>query len=85
MTVYAVMLVTLGVTTRTVINRMLGLGLVGLVVAKLYLLDVWVVGLGFRIAAFLALGVLLLVVSFLYSRFKPRLERLWKADSASVN
>jgi uncharacterized membrane protein len=84
MTVYAVILVTLGVATRTAINRILGLGLVGLVVAKLYLLDVWVVGLGFRIAAFLALGVLLLVVSFLYSRFKPTLERWWKPDSAGV-
>jgi uncharacterized membrane protein len=81
MTLYAVMLVTLGVVTRTVINRVLGLGLVGLVVAKLYLLDVWVVGRGFRIAAFLALGLLLLVVSFLYSRFKPKLEHFWKPDS----
>jgi hypothetical protein len=43
-----------------------------------------VVGLGFRIAAFLALGVLLLVVSFLYSRFKPKLERWWKPDSQST-
>ncbi len=84
MTVYAVILVTLGVATRTVINRILGLGLLGLVVAKLYLLDVWVVGLGFRIAAFLALGVLLLVVSFLYSRFKPTLERWWKPDSPAA-
>jgi len=82
MTVYAVMLVMLGVATRTVLNRILGLGLVGLVVAKLYLLDVWVVGRVFRITAFLALGVLLLVVSFLYSRFKPNLERWWKPDSA---
>ncbi|MGH9593531.1 MAG: DUF2339 domain-containing protein [Bryobacteraceae bacterium] len=85
MTVYAVLLVTLGVATRTVINRILGLALLGLVVAKLYLLDVWVVGLGFRIAAFFVLGVLLLVVSFLYSRFKPKLQRWWKPDSPAVN
>src|SRR5262249_49480118 len=78
MTIYAVMLITLGVATRTVINRVLGLMLLGLVVAKLYLLDVWKVGLGFRVAAFLALGALLLAVSFLYSRFKPKLERWWK-------
>ena len=48
------------------------------VIAKLYLLDVWDLGRGFRITAFMALGVLLLLVSYLYSRFKPALERLWK-------
>jgi uncharacterized membrane protein len=80
MTVYALALVGAGVATRTVINRILGLGLAGLVVAKLYLLDVWVVGRIFRVTAFLALGALLLAMSFLYSRFKPAIERWWKPD-----
>lgn len=35
---------------------------------------------GFRITAFLGLGILLLLVSYLYSRYKPVLERLWKDD-----
>jgi Predicted membrane protein (DUF2339) len=77
---YAVGVIALGVAARTPINRLLGLALLAIVVAKLYLSDVWSLGMGFRIAAFLALGVLLLLVSYLYSRFKPVIERLWKND-----
>jgi len=81
MALYAVALVTLGAVTRTPINRMLGLGLIAIVVAKLYLLDVWDLGRIFRITAFLALGALLLAVSYLYSRFRPAIEKLWKAPT----
>lgn len=79
MAVYAVALVVAGVTARSAMNRVLGLGLLALAIAKLYLLDVWQLSRGFRLTAFLVLGGLLLLVSYLYSRFKPALERLWKA------
>jgi hypothetical protein len=84
MALYALMLVILGVATRTVINRVLGLGLMGTVVVKLYLSDIWELSRIFRITAFLALGVVLLLVSYLYSRFKPTIERLWKDDAARI-
>lgn len=77
---YALVLVMLGVATRTSINRILGLVLLSIVIVKLYLLDVWSLATGFRITAFLGLGILLLLVSYLYSRYKPVLERLWKDD-----
>ena len=76
MALYALMLVVLGVATRTVINRILGLGLMGAVVVKLYLNDIWQLSRIFRITAFLALGILLLLVSYLYSRFKPVIEQI---------
>jgi hypothetical protein len=82
--IYAVMLVMIGVKTQAAIHRLLGLALAVLVVAKLYLVDVWVLGRLFRIAAFLALGVLLLALSYLYSRLRPVLDRLLKPDSAGV-
>ena len=75
---YAVMLVVLGVVTRTSINRVLGLLLITFVVIKLYLSDVWELGFVFRIVSFLGLGILLLTVSYLYSRFRPMLEKLLK-------
>lgn len=81
MAVYAAALVVAGVALRSTVNRILGLGLMALVIAKLYLLDVWSLSRGFRITAFLALGGLLLLVSYLYSRFKPAIERLWKDRS----
>ena len=81
MAVYGVALVVAGVASRSTVNRVLGLGLLGLVIAKLYLLDVWSLSRGFRITAFLALGGLLLLVSYLYSRCRPAIERLWKDRS----
>jgi uncharacterized membrane protein len=77
--------VIIGVRTRAAIHRILGLALVVFVVAKLYLVDVWVLGRLFRITAFLALGVLLLALSYLYSRFKPTLARLLKTDATRVH
>jgi uncharacterized membrane protein len=82
MAVYASALVVAGVVLRSALNRILGLGLFALVILKLYLLDVWSLSRGFRITAFLALGGLLLLVSYLYSRFKPALERLWRPEAA---
>ena len=85
LTIYAVILVVIGVKIQAAIHRMLGLALVVLVVAKLYLVDVWVLGRLFRITAFLALGVLLLALSYLYSRLRPVLDRLLRDDPSRVN
>jgi uncharacterized membrane protein len=54
-------------------------------VAKLYLIDVWVLGRLFRITAFLALGVLLLALSYLYSSLKPTLARLLRTETTRVH
>jgi uncharacterized membrane protein len=85
LTIYAVILVVIGARAAAAIHRLLGLALVALVIAKLYLLDVWVLGRLFRITAFLALGVLLLALSYLYSRFRPALARLLKTDATRVH
>jgi hypothetical protein len=81
--VYAVFLVALGVLRRRVVDRIFGLVLIGAVVAKLYASDVWSLGRAFRVTAFLALGALLLLVSYLYSRYRPAIERLWKDRPSS--
>jgi uncharacterized membrane protein len=80
MAVYALVLVAAGVVTRTLVNRVLGLGLIGFVVAKLYLYDVWLLVRIYRIAAFAALGALLLITSYLYSRYREKIEAWWKND-----
>ncbi len=75
---YAVLLVALGVRLRFVLNRLLGLILIGIVVLKLYIYDVWQLARVFRILAFVALGLLLLATSYLYSRYRSTIEGLWK-------
>ena len=82
--VYAVILVSAGVATRTAINRLTGLGLFGIVVLKLYFFDVWQLGRPYQIAAFVILGILLLSTSFLYSHFRRLIETWWKDDQTVV-
>jgi uncharacterized membrane protein len=81
--IYAVALVSVGVSTRTSINRLTGLGLIGMVIVKLYLFDVWQLGRVYRISAFVVLGLLLISTSFLYSRFRRLIESLWKDEAGS--
>ena len=80
--IYAVVLVGMGVGTRTAVNRIAGLTLIGLVIVKLYLFDVWQVERIYRIYAFVALGILLIGTSFLYSHFRRLIEGWWKKDEA---
>jgi uncharacterized membrane protein len=85
MALYSSVLIGAGVALHSARNRLLGLSLMALVIAKLYLIDVWQLSRGFRITAFLALGGLLLLVSYLYSRFRPAIEKLWKVRPAEEN
>ncbi len=78
MALYALVLIGLGVWREFPFDRLLGLGLIALAVLKLYLSDVWDMGRLFRMLAFLGLGVLLLGASYLYSRYRSHLEKLWK-------
>ncbi|MBZ5609169.1 MAG: DUF2339 domain-containing protein [Acidobacteriia bacterium] len=82
MALYGVLLIGIGVTYRSALNRVLGLGLLGLVVLKLYLYDVWEASRLFRTAAFVSLGILLLLTSYLYSRFRLVIENWWKNEEA---
>jgi uncharacterized membrane protein len=83
MACYAVLLVAAGVLYRSALNRFLGLGLIGVVVAKLYLYDVWLLVRIYRIAAFGALGALLLLTSYVYSRNRASIENWWNERNSS--
>jgi hypothetical protein len=66
---YALVLVGGGALRSHPVTRLLGMILIGMVVVKLYLYDVWLLGQFYRMAAFAILGVVLLVISYL---FRPR-------------
>ena len=78
---YGVMLIGAFVLGRFAVNRLLGLLLLGGVVLKLYLNDVWVLDRIYRVIAFGFLGILLLLTSFLFSRFKTRIGHWWKDEA----
>jgi uncharacterized membrane protein len=73
---YGVTVIVIGVLRRSSVDRLLGLTLLGLVIAKLYLYDVWLLNRFYRITAFVVLGILLLSSSYLYSRFRDKLDVL---------
>ncbi|MCI0353489.1 MAG: DUF2339 domain-containing protein [Acidobacteria bacterium] len=55
--------------------RLTGLGLLLLCVGKIVLLDVWEMGMRDRTITFVVLGLALLVVSFLYNRFRDAIRQ----------
>jgi len=68
--VYGIATAILGIFRKSTADRAFAVVLLGIVVAKLYLWDVWQLTRFYLITAFVALGVILLAASFLYSRFR---------------
>ncbi len=66
--IYGVAAITYGVLRSSAIDRLFGQTLIGIVIVKLYLYDVWLLTRFYRISALVGLGVLLLAASFIYSR-----------------
>jgi len=56
----------------------LGVALIGGVVVKLYLYDIWLLAAFYRMAAFAILGILLWVMSYLYSRYRESIGSWWR-------
>jgi uncharacterized membrane protein len=67
-TVYAAALLLAGIRGNSAALRWQGLTLIGLVVVKVFLIDLSSLERFYRIVSFLILGVVLLVISFLYQR-----------------
>jgi hypothetical protein len=67
-TVYAVVLIAIGVWRDSALIRWQALALFALVILKAFLFDLSLLALGYRIASFLVLGLMLLGASFLYQR-----------------
>ena len=75
-TLFGFGMVGLGFAVRERLARLLGLGILSTCTLKLFIWDLrGLQGLP-RVASFIALGVVLITVSFVYTRFKDRLESL---------
>jgi uncharacterized membrane protein len=67
-TIYATVLILLGVQQKSALLRWQALALFGLVVVKVFIYDLASLDRAYRILSFLVLGTLLMVVSFLYTK-----------------
>ncbi len=80
-TAYALGTLIAGIYWRSGTVRVLSLSVFMLTVAKVFLFDVWQLATVIRVFAFVSLGVTLLLVSFLYRRYRERI-RDWIAPAA---
>lgn len=71
--IYAAMMMIGGFVRRLKELRLVALGLAGIAVLKIFLYDLSFLTTPYRIASFIGLGIVLLLVSYLYQRFKDRL------------
>jgi uncharacterized membrane protein len=81
---YAVALIAFGAVKASALDRALGLILIGIVVVKLYAYDIWLLRTLYRTTAFVVLGILLVASSYLYSRYRERIEHWWRERSSSA-
>jgi uncharacterized membrane protein len=75
-------LVSVGLWRKLSALRHAGFALLAVALVKLFAVDVWDFGTFIRIAAFLALGVALVVLGFFYNRFADALKKLFEGDEA---
>ena len=72
--VYSAVLMVVGIVRHSRAARVLALMGFGVVIVKVFLFDVSVLSDLYRIASFIALGIILLVVSFLFYRYKDKIK-----------
>lgn len=68
--IYSFALIAFGIFRRNRIMRISAICLFGLTLIKLVTFDTWDLSSGYKVIAFMLLGVILLVVAFLYQKFK---------------
>ncbi|MDF2437990.1 MAG: hypothetical protein K0Q95_2366 [Bacteroidota bacterium] len=68
--IYSFVMIAWGIFKRNRIMRIFAISLFGITLIKLVTFDTWDLSTGYKIIAFLMLGVILLVVAFLYQKFK---------------
>ncbi|MBI2872077.1 MAG: DUF2339 domain-containing protein [Chloroflexi bacterium] len=72
--VYASGIIAAGMVRRSRTARLAGLALLAIPVAKLFVLDVFLLERGYRVAAFITLGVLLLATGLAYQRYSQAIR-----------
>jgi uncharacterized membrane protein len=68
--IYAFVLFAYGIIRRKQVVRITAIAIVGIAVLKLLLADTMSMSTGYKVIAYILLGVILLVVAFLYQKFK---------------
>lgn len=83
-TIYGGAMLAIGIIRRNRLLRVMALLLLGLTILKVFLVDLALLEKIYRIISFIVLGAILLVVSFLYQRYRRRMMDLIDIDPADA-
>jgi uncharacterized membrane protein len=72
---FAVLVFAAGMIFRERFYRWLGLGIVAAAVGRVVLVDVWKQETIYRVLTFMALGVALLVIGFIYNKYQDTIRK----------
>ncbi|HWX22655.1 MAG TPA: DUF2339 domain-containing protein [Candidatus Binatia bacterium] len=67
-------LFTAGIVLRERLYRWLGLGILACAIARVFIFDVWKLETLYRILSFMALGIVLLVLGFIYNKYQEKIK-----------
>ena len=70
----ALMLFVAGLLLGERIYRWLGLGVLGCALGRVVILDVWKLETLYRIFSFMALGIVLLVLGYIYNKYQEKIK-----------
>ncbi|PWU13096.1 MAG: hypothetical protein C5B50_20045 [Verrucomicrobia bacterium] len=74
--VLALVLFAIGIALRERIYRWLGLGILACALGRVVVFDVWRLEMIYRVLSFMALGIVLLVLGFIYNKYQEKI-RAW--------
>jgi uncharacterized membrane protein len=72
--VVALILFGCGILTRERVYRWVGLGILACAIGRVVFVDVWKLDVIYRVLSFMALGVVLLVLGFIYSKYQEKIR-----------
>jgi len=70
----ALALFTAGIALRERMYRWMGLGILACALGRVMIVDVWKLETIYRILSFMALGIVLLVLGFIYNKYQEKLR-----------
>ena len=73
---YSIILVSIGILRKFQPIRLLAILLFGVTIAKVFFVDLSELERGYRIISFIGLGIILLIVSFMYQKYKQEINSL---------
>ena len=72
--VYAAVLLAVGLAVRERVYRLAGFAILAATLIRVTVFDAWRLGVAYRMVSFIVLGVVLMIVGFLYNRYQDKLK-----------